>query len=174
MRYELTWDISRKGSQYNDQYRIWFCLNMWDTRKCIQMAVFVGNRMINNGMLGYSILRENRVGTPRWQVFNVSRHATIGSKRKINGKPFCHSGNSCLATVLPNHSYNYVSRRDEQPPSPPISQSWMTELNGTSESSYYSCWWGEPLGPWLQTHTNIERKATPCSPEESIRHYHFL
>ena len=65
MRYELTWDISRKGSQYNDQYRIWFCLNMWDTRKCIQMAVFVGNRMINNGMLGYSILRENRVGTPR-------------------------------------------------------------------------------------------------------------
>ena len=36
MRYELTWDISRKGSQYNDQYRIWFCLNM---NKCYPKLV---------------------------------------------------------------------------------------------------------------------------------------
>ena len=58
---------------------------MWDTRKSIQMAVFVGNMMINDGILGYSIRKP--VGTPSWH-------------RIIHGNPLCHSGNSCLATIL--------------------------------------------------------------------------
>jgi len=48
---------------------------MWDTRKSIQMAVFVGNMMINDGILGYSILYEKTGGDSQlapnnqWQPF---------------------------------------------------------------------------------------------------------